>query len=137
MSSRRARATTGASGSSSTAAGCGRRSRSLAGSWKGARRCCGTEPGQESELTLSVSRDGRPVTDLQPYLGAYGHLVVLRDGDLAYLHAHPVDEADGASAPLLVDVGYDRSEVTKRRPDGSEYKSTRSVRIARVTGEEI
>jgi large subunit ribosomal protein L24 len=28
-------------------------------------------------------------------------------------------------------------EVTKRRPDGSEYKSTRSVRIARVTGEEV
>jgi hypothetical protein len=57
------------------------------------------EPGQESELTLSVSRDGRPVTDLEPYLGAFGHLVVLRDGDLAYLHAHPVDEADGVAAP--------------------------------------
>jgi hypothetical protein len=48
--------------------------------------------GSESELTLSVSRDGRPVTDLQPYLGAYGHLVVLRDGDLAYLHAHPAED---------------------------------------------
>jgi hypothetical protein len=36
-----------------------------------------------------VSKDGRPVTDLQPYLGAYGHLVALRDGDLAYLHVHP------------------------------------------------
>src|SRR4051794_27769003 len=56
------------------------------------------EPGRESELTLSVSRDGRPVTDLQPYLGAFGHLVVLRDRDLAYLHAHPVDEAGGAPA---------------------------------------
>ena len=56
------------------------------------------EPGQESELTLSVRREGRPVTDLQPYLGAFGHLVVLRDGDLAYLHAHPVDEADGVAA---------------------------------------
>jgi hypothetical protein len=56
------------------------------------------EPGLESELTLSVSRDGRPVTDLQPYLGAFGHLVVLRDGDLAYLHAHPVDEAAGVTA---------------------------------------
>lgn len=55
------------------------------------------EPGRESELTLSVSRDGRPVTDLEPYLGAYGHLVVLRDGDLAYLHAHPVGEAGGAA----------------------------------------
>jgi hypothetical protein len=50
--------------------------------------------GSESELTLSVSRDGRPVTDLQPYLGAYGHLVALRSGDLAYLHVHPADDGD-------------------------------------------
>jgi len=56
------------------------------------------EPGRESELTLSLSRDGRPVTDLEPYLGAYGHLVVLRDGDLAYLHAHPIEEP-GAAGP--------------------------------------
>jgi hypothetical protein len=33
-----------------------------------------------------------PVTDLQPYLAAYGHLVVLRQGDLAYLHVHPDGE---------------------------------------------
>ncbi|MGC9669884.1 hypothetical protein ACNTMW_25495 [Planosporangium sp. 12N6] len=45
--------------------------------------------GTESTLTLRISRDGTPVTDLQPYLGAYGHLVALRDGDLAYLHVHP------------------------------------------------
>ncbi len=38
---------------------------------------------------------------------------------------------------VVTRVGYDRVEVTKRRPDGSEYKSTRSMRIARVTGEEI
>ncbi|KAB8196377.1 hypothetical protein FH608_006380 [Nonomuraea phyllanthi] len=48
-------------------------------------------PGQASKLTLSVSKDGEPVTDLQPYLGAYGHLVALRAGDLAYLHVHPED----------------------------------------------
>jgi hypothetical protein len=46
-------------------------------------------PGTASRLVLRVSRDGRPVTDLQPYLGAYGHLVTLRAGDLAYLHTHP------------------------------------------------
>ncbi|MER7459938.1 hypothetical protein [Micromonospora sp. NPDC126480] len=50
------------------------------------------QPGRTSELTLTVSRDGEPVTDLEPYLGAYGHLVALRHGDLAYLHVHP----DGA-----------------------------------------
>ncbi|MFI9757081.1 hypothetical protein ACIHFB_03965 [Streptomyces sp. NPDC051963] len=49
----------------------------------------GLRPGKEGELKLTVSRNGRPVTDLQPYLGAYGHLVVLRSGDLAYLHVHP------------------------------------------------
>ncbi|RKN04883.1 hypothetical protein [Streptomyces radicis] len=51
--------------------------------------------GEESELTLSVSREGRPVTDIEPYLGADGHLVVLRSGDLAYLHAHPGELAGG------------------------------------------
>ncbi|WP_188188899.1 hypothetical protein [Nonomuraea sp. SYSU D8015] len=47
--------------------------------------------GQSSKLTLTVNKGGEPVTDLQPYLGAYGHLVALRAGDLAYLHVHPED----------------------------------------------
>ncbi|SDL52954.1 50S ribosomal protein L24 [Tessaracoccus oleiagri] len=38
---------------------------------------------------------------------------------------------------VVTRVGYKRVEVTKRRPDGSEYKTERSVRIARKTGEEI
>ncbi|MEV6215569.1 hypothetical protein [Nocardia sp. NPDC051833] len=46
-------------------------------------------PGAASNVTLSVSRNGTPITDLQPYLGAYGHLVALRAADLAYLHVHP------------------------------------------------
>ena len=46
-----------------------------------------------------------------------------------------VKNADGAE--VVTRVGHERVEVTKRRPDGSEYKSTRSMRIARVTGEEI
>ncbi|MFK4067038.1 hypothetical protein [Streptomyces sp. NPDC029674] len=57
-------------------------------------------PGEASELTLTVSKDGRPVTDLQPYLAAYGHLVALRVGDLGYLHVHPEGEpGDGVTAP--------------------------------------
>jgi len=50
-------------------------------------------PGEEARLTFAVTRDGEPVTDLQPYLGASGHLVVLRAGDLAYLHVHPDEGA--------------------------------------------
>ncbi|MEW9534014.1 hypothetical protein [Microbispora sp. NPDC049125] len=46
-------------------------------------------PGTVSRLTAEISKNGEPVTDLQPYLEAYGHLVALRVGDLAYLHVHP------------------------------------------------
>jgi hypothetical protein len=56
--------------------------------------------GKDAKLTLDVSRDGKPVTDLQPYLGAYGHLVALRAGDLAYLHVHPDGTpGDGTTKP--------------------------------------
>jgi large subunit ribosomal protein L24 len=34
-------------------------------------------------------------------------------------------------------IGFKRVEVDKRRPDGSTYKATRSVRISRKTGDEI
>ncbi|GAB2901896.1 hypothetical protein [Streptomyces mayteni] len=57
-------------------------------------------PGGASDLKLTVSRNGRPVTDLQPYLAAYGHLVALRVGDLGYLHVHPDGEpGDGTTEP--------------------------------------
>jgi hypothetical protein len=42
------------------------------------------------ELRFAVSRGGKTVADLQPYLGARGHLVMLRAGDLAYEHVHPL-----------------------------------------------
>lgn len=58
-------------------------------------------PGTSSELSVTVSRGGEPVTDLQPYLGALGHLVAIRDGDLAYLHVHPLDETDGVGGPTV------------------------------------
>jgi hypothetical protein len=53
--------------------------------------------GRESTLGFTVQRDGRPV-EVEPYLGAGGHLVALREGDLAYLHVHPTGHADDLAA---------------------------------------
>lgn len=58
-------------------------------------------PGAASDLTFTVLRDGVPVTTIEPYLGAAGHLVMLRAGDLGYLHVHPLDEAETAGADGL------------------------------------
>lgn len=52
--------------------------------------------GEPTSLTFAVSKDGDDVHDLAPYLGAKGHLVALREGDLAFLHVHPEeDQAEG------------------------------------------
>jgi hypothetical protein len=44
--------------------------------------------GHAHNFTLSVSKDGKPVTDLGEYLGAYGHLVALDTKSLGYTHLH-------------------------------------------------
>ena len=44
-----------------------------------------------SELAFAISKGGKPVAT-EPYLGAGGHLVALREGDLAFLHVHPTEE---------------------------------------------
>lgn len=51
------------------------------------------------ELRFTVGRRGVLIAALQPYLGARGHLVMLRAGDLAYEHAHPLGDQ------LAFDVG--------------------------------
>ncbi|MGH3898156.1 MAG: hypothetical protein ACRDTA_07855 [Pseudonocardiaceae bacterium] len=56
-------------------------------------------PSQASPLTLTINKEGRPVTDLQPYLAAYGHLVALREGDLGYLHVHPEGSPSDGRTP--------------------------------------
>lgn len=48
--------------------------------------------GSETEVRFTIRRNGRPVTALVPYLGAYGHLVALHKADLAYSHVHPTSE---------------------------------------------
>ena len=71
-------------------------------------------PGQASELTLTVSKDGEPVTDLQPYLAAYGHLVALRAGDLAYLHVHPAGEPGDGVTPAGPGITFYRHRALSR-----------------------
>jgi hypothetical protein len=65
-------------------------------------------PAKAQPVAFTVDRaaSGRPVI-LEPYLGAGGHLVVLREGDLAYAHAHPltgVRSVPGGAAGLAFQV---------------------------------
>ena len=55
--------------------------------------------GNETTLTFRITRAGR-VVHPDPYLGARGHLVVLREGDLSYSHVHPAEDSLDFDAEL-------------------------------------
>jgi hypothetical protein len=61
--------------------------------------------GEAAELAFTVERGGERVTP-EPYLGARGHLVALREGDLAFLHVHPDDDSLAFTAEFPTAVRY-------------------------------
>lgn len=72
--------------------------------------------GAPGELTATVESEGRPVQTLEPYLGAFGHLVALRQGDLAFLHVHP--EGD---EPEQGDTGGPQIRFIATAPTAGRY----------------
>ncbi|WP_319459895.1 hypothetical protein [Micromonospora sp. RTP1Z1] len=59
--------------------------------------------GESTPLRFRV-RAGDAAAPLEPYLGAYGHLVALREGDLGYLHVHPNTGRDGDAVTFQLTV---------------------------------
>ncbi|MFE9637135.1 hypothetical protein [Streptomyces sp. NPDC006463] len=51
--------------------------------------------GMAHPLTVTISKDGKPVTDLQPYLDTYAHLTAFHEGDQAFAHLHPETKVTG------------------------------------------
>jgi hypothetical protein len=48
----------------------------------------------EANLNFNIkdAQSKQPISDLQPYLGAVGHVVILNQDGSNYLHVHPTDE---------------------------------------------
>ena len=86
--------------------------------------------GVEATLRFRIGRGGQPVEGLQPYLGAAGHLVAIREDDLAYLHVHPLE----TSAPGAIEFGADLAEPG-RYALFLQFKHEGRVRTARFTVE--
>ena len=89
-------------------------------------------------LRFDVRRAGEPVADLQPYLGALGHAVLLRWGDVAYTHVHP---RSGKSAPgqIVFDVTYPATQPAavflQFRHRGTVRTATFGIPVAPVHNE--
>ena len=59
------------------------------------------EPDNSAVVSFELrDKEGTAITDLEPYLGAMGHLVVVSADGQRYVHAHPMHDGDSA-APIV------------------------------------
>lgn len=90
--------------------------------------------GKSVELTFEIRHNGEPVSRLDPYLGALGHLVALREGDLAYLHVHP-EETSPDSGRVVFGAQFPTPGryrlFLQSKPDGTLITTQHDIRIER------
>jgi len=64
---------------------------------------------------LADAATGRPITDLQTYLGAFGHTLVMSEDMVDYVHSHPLDIVstpdDGGPPEFLIPPGADLEKL--------------------------
>lgn len=97
-----------------------------------------TRDASKSTISLHVTEDGAEVTDLEPYLGAYGHLVAIRADDMAYLHVHPQDGPAGPEVTFhaeLDDPGRYRLFLDFKH-DGRVHTAAFTTTVGRADAEE-
>lgn len=57
-------------------------------------------------FTFEIKKNDQLVTNLQQYLGALGHTVVLREGDLQFIHAHPMEVTGGQTGKVTFMITF-------------------------------
>jgi len=65
---------------------------------------------------LTDTASGRPVTDLQTYLGAFGHTLIMSEDMVDYVHSHPLDilarsDDDGGVPQFVIPPGADLEKL--------------------------
>src|SRR5262245_55719198 len=74
--------------------------------------------GQYGHLNfhLKDTTTGRPITDLQTYLGAFGHTLIMSEDMVDYVHSHPLDilakaDDDGGLPQFTIPPDADREKL--------------------------
>ena len=70
---------------------------------------------KSTEIVVKLTKNGKDVTDLQNYLGALGHMVVISEDASMYLHVHPMEVDEGHEGHG--NMKMDPDKITKSGPD--------------------
>jgi len=70
-------------------------------------------PNVPCTLTFTLTRRGRPVIDLEPFLGAAGHLVAISQDRAVYVHSHPIETTPSLGPSVEFQVTFSRTGLYK------------------------
>lgn len=89
--------------------------------------------------SLSVAQNGQPVTDLEPYLGARGHSVILRADTLDFIHTHAEEDGKIEGPQLTFSTTFPGLGLykifTQFQHAGSVYTADYAISIDAASGE--
>lgn len=76
--------------------------------------------GRSTALTFALTdpESGRPLSDLEPYLGAFGHLILIHQDGQTFVHSHPMEDEAGIAASKGGNVTFNA-----RFPKPGRYKA--------------
>ena len=77
------------------------------------------QPKAQSDFTytLTVNKNGQPVINLDTYLGALGHSVILREGTLDFIHTHAGEASAGNNQGAIEHGGAMMGSTGTKGPD--------------------
>ncbi|HKV41325.1 MAG TPA: heavy metal-binding domain-containing protein [Blastocatellia bacterium] len=80
--------------------------------------------GQPVDLKfhLTDAKTGAPVRDLEPYLGAWGHMLILSEDQIDYVHSHPSEIVPESENPAKVVNGGPDVTFTAFLPRPGNYR---------------
>ena len=75
--------------------------------------------GMMEQLDVAILKDGKPATDLHPYLGSPAHAVFLNAQDLSYVHVHPMAAGDTMTMSMNGSMNMDTPPMPENGPSPS------------------
>ncbi len=67
----------------------------------------------DAAMTFTLMRGGKPVTDLEPFLGAMGHLVMISEDRASYVHSHPLTQNATKGPTVQFNTMFTRTGIYK------------------------
>ncbi len=93
--------------------------------------------GDKAHMSFTVTKDGKPVTTLRPYLGAMGHLVIISQDGTQFVHAHPHEGGEHAEEGHNAHGGHGTDAKKADQPGGAGHGDAAPKTAAQTGGPKV